>query len=54
MVVVTSIASAARWKQKRWKAGAYDYYVFDNVTSPVSAMMACPDGRAKIRHRTAG
>ncbi|QUJ06374.1 hypothetical protein KCP69_11680 [Salmonella enterica subsp. enterica] len=36
-----SIASAARWKQKRWKAGATGY-VLDKVTSPVSTMMAPP------------
>ena len=25
----------------------YDYYVFDKVTSPVSTMMACPDGKKR-------
>ncbi len=53
MWIVTSIASAARWKQKRWKAWGYDYYVFDNVTSPVSTMMACPEGKKEQKFVTA-
>ena len=31
----------------------YDYYVFDKVTSPVSTMMACPDGKKEKKFVTA-
>ena len=31
----------------------YDYYVFDKVTSPVSTMMACPDGKKEQKFVTA-
>ena len=31
----------------------YDYYVFDNVTSPVSTMMACPEGKKEKQFVTA-
>ena len=31
----------------------YDYYVFDKVTSPVSTMMACPDGKKEKKFITA-
>lgn len=31
----------------------YDYYIFDNVTSPVSTMMACPDGKKEQKFVTA-
>ena len=32
----------------------YDYYVFDKVTSPVSTMMACPDGKKEKQFVMAG
>ncbi|CSW08716.1 ecotin [Shigella sonnei] len=31
----------------------YDYYVFDKVSSPVSTMMACPDGKKEKKFVTA-
>ena len=31
-----------------------DYYVFDKLTSPVSTMMACPDGKKEKKFITAG
>lgn len=31
----------------------YDYYVFDKVTSPISTMMACPDGKKEKQFVTA-
>lgn len=31
----------------------YDYYVFDKVTSPVSTMMACPEGKKEQQFVTA-
>ena len=36
--------------QEDW---GYDYYVFDKVTSPVSTMMACPDGKKEKKFVTA-
>ncbi|MFP7354000.1 serine protease inhibitor ecotin [Klebsiella pasteurii] len=32
----------------------YDYYMFDKVTSPVSTMMACPDGKKEKQFVMAG
>ena len=32
----------------------FDYFVFDKVTSPVSTMMACPDGKKVEKFVTAG
>lgn len=32
----------------------YDYFIFDKVTSPVSTMMACPDGKKEKKFVTAG
>lgn len=35
------------------KGWGYSYYVFDNVTSPMSTMMACPDGKKTQKFVTA-
>jgi len=41
-------------ESKTLEGWGYDYYVFDKVTSPVSTMMACPDGKKVQKFVTAG
>ena len=41
-------------ESKTLEGWGYDYYVFDKVTSPVSSMMACPDGKKEKQFVMAG
>lgn len=41
-------------ESKTLEGWGYDYYVFDKMTSPVSTMMACPDGKKEKQFVMAG
>ena len=41
-------------ESKTLEGWGYDYYVFDKVTSPVSTMVACPDGKKEKQFVMAG
>ncbi|QKJ52801.1 serine protease inhibitor ecotin [Klebsiella michiganensis] len=41
-------------ESKTLEGWGYDYYVFDKVTSPVSTMMACQDGKKEKQFVMAG
>lgn len=43
----------AELESKTLEGWGYDYYIFDKVTSPVSTMMACPDGKKELKFVTA-